>query len=472
VDDVVGTPPSSPAPATPAGTSQGPASGTDALRREVQAALRSELLQGVGRSRYRLWFRDVDVAQVDGECLTLAVPTEVHRSWIEYTFGEVVRSASERVLGRGVRVALEVGEAQRDKRALRERLPQGPGAWEQALSASRPVPTFTAFVAARQERWAVTLLEQLVHGGGEAGAPPIYLYGEPGSGKSHLLHALERGVAHHTPGACLLLKARRFVERVAQAHRPGAPGTAPRALEADLGARRLLLVDGVDALAGRARSEGELARWLDRSARGGGPRLVLSGSRHPREIPGLDAALASRLCGGLVVRLPVPDRTQLGEVLRLRHAAQGLEAPPDVVQQILDVTTAPAAAVLWLDRWAVASRALGRSLEASWLAEVSPPAQTSVGDDVVLRAKRLVATHFQVEADVLDRATKRRSAALPRGVAVWLVWRATAMPLTRLARAFGFRSHSSVSRALGGVKRQRQDDVGLEQTLDGLLARL
>jgi chromosomal replication initiation ATPase DnaA len=106
------------------------------------------------------------------------------------------------------------------------------------------------------------------------------------------------------------------------------------------------------------------------------------------------------------------------------------------------------------------------------LAEIAPPASTSVGEDVVRRAKAVVAGHFGVEVGVLERATKARSAALPRATAVYLVWRATAMPLTRLARAFGFRSHSSVSRALHGMRERRRSDAELEQTLDGLLARL
>jgi len=438
--------------------------------REVETGLKSELTHDLGRSRFRLWFRDVEVVSVEGDTLTLAVPTEVHRSWIEYTFGDEVRRASERVLGRGVKLELRVGVAQGEKRALREKLPQRPDAWERRLLEERPVPTFAAFCAQRHDRWAVTLLEQLVHGGGPSAGPTIYLYGESGCGKTHLLEALASAVQAHAPGECLYLTARRFTAIVAAALRSGTP-TALRTLHADLASRRVLLIDAVEALEGRKATQAELVRALDRAALGG-PRLVLAGQRHPAEMEGLAPTLASRLVGGPVVRLALPDRALLCEILTARAAACRLAAPAELVEAIVERTRSPHTAMLWLDRWVVASRDLGRPLEAVWLAEIAPPASTSAGEDVIRRAKDRVAEHFGVEVGLLERATKARSAALPRAAALYLVWRSTAMSLTRLARAFGYRSHSSVSRALAGIRSKRTGDAVLEQTLDGLLARL
>lgn len=228
------TPPCLPprAPAPGAGSLGPPVAGPagPALLREVQRALAGELQEGVGRSRYRLWFRDVDVAAVDGECITLAVPTEVHRSWIEVAFAGVVREASERVLGRGVRVDVTVGAAQGARRALRERLPPDAQAWEQRLRELRPPARLAGFVAPPGEQWAAALLQQLAWGEGPLGGAPICLLGEGGSGKTHLLEALEAEVSARAPGEALLLGGRRLAQRVGAATRPGAPGTALRAL--------------------------------------------------------------------------------------------------------------------------------------------------------------------------------------------------------------------------------------------------
>jgi chromosomal replication initiator protein len=436
---------------------------------EVQAGLRSELQHDLGRSRYRLWFRDMDVVEADGDRVVLAVPTEVHRTWIEYAFGRPLRSACERVLGHGVDVRLEVGAAQGEKRTLREKLPQRPDEWEAMLAERRPKPTFASFRARGADRWAVALLEQLVHGGAER-AGTIYLYGESGAGKTHLLQALEGAVHAQAPGECLNLPIKRFTSLYAAALRSGSLASL-RAFEADLGARRLVLLDGLDALDGRAATQAELVRLLDRAALGG-PKLVLAGRRHPRELEGLTPHLVSRLLGGPVVRLPVPDRDLLREVIEVRIAQHGFVAPPDVLEAVLDRAPAPKSAVSWAERWALASRLVGRPLEATWLMEIAPSVAASGRDDVVRRAKAATAKHFGVEPAWFDRPTKVRAAALPRRVALYLVYRSTSMPLEQLAKAFGFRSHSSASRALGEIKRERESDPALEHVLDGLLARL
>lgn len=97
------------------------------------------------------------------------------------------------------------------------------------------------------------------------------------------------------------------------------------ALSADLDARRLLLLDDVEAVAGRRSTEAELARLLERSALGG-PRLVVAAGRHPREIEGLQPSLCSRLAAGPVLRLPAPGREQLG---RARSACKVVSACAD-----------------------------------------------------------------------------------------------------------------------------------------------
>ena len=74
--------------------------------------------------------------------------------------------------------------------------------------------------------------------------------------------------------------------------------------------------------------------------------------------------------------------------------------------------------------------------------------------------------------DLLDQPTKVRSAALPRRVAMYLVYRAAALPLVDLGHAFGLKSHSSVSRSIQEIRDLRESDPSLEQLVDGLLERM
>nr|HPJ72982.1 dihydrodipicolinate synthase family protein [bacterium] len=80
-------------------------------------------------------------------------------------------------------------------------------------------------------------------------------------------------------------------------------------------------------------------------------------------------------------------------------------------------------------------RTLGEALDATWLEEVAPGVSLTPSEEVVRRVKQVVAEHFGVEGRWLERPTKLRQAAFPRRVAMYLVYRACALPLGRLGEA-------------------------------------
>lgn len=495
--------------------------------RDIHDGLREELVRSLGRNRFRLWFRDTSVVDVSEHALTLAVPNDVHRTWLQYTFGDALRSACEKVLGDGVEVRLQVSSEQEARRLLRERMPQRAEEWDVLLDARVPPYSLETFVAeatsgsAEQRSYAengalargsvsgeaasgeasatecstpaahrplapvgehlprlsarfpLMMLRQLLDAGTAEGAPSVCLHGPAGCGKTHLLKGLENDSARRRPGAALYMTARRFTQRYVTAVR-AKEVDALRAFEVDLRSRAIVLLDDLDELDSRTATQQELVRLLDRCT-GSGPRFVFGARRHPRDIPGLSPRLRSRLLGGLVLPLGVPDRALLGDILKRRAHSIGVrsfEGAGAVREAILDRTSSVRGAVELFDRWACASQVCGCGLEVDWLEELAPNVAATAREEVIRRAKELVADHFGVKRTLLDQPTKVRSARFPRRVAMYLVYRACALPLSELGSAFGLRSHSSVSRSIREMRTQRARDADVEQLVDGLLARL
>ena len=459
--------------------------------RDIHDGLREELVRSLGRNRFRLWFRDTSVVSIDEHGVTLAVPNDVHRTWLQYTFGDALRSACEQVLGDGVEIHLRVSSDQERRRLLREKLPQRPEAWDHLLRERAPAPSLETFVVhplrgASDEdapdadvppqlsgRFPLMMLRQLIDGAGAEAAPSFCLHGGAGSGKTHLLRGVEGECSRRRPGSVLYLTARRFTQRYVTALR-AKEVEALRAFEVDLASRDLVLLDDLDELDSRQATQQELVRLLDRCV-STGTRFLFAARRHPREMPGLSERLRSRLLGGIVLTLPVPDRASLGEILRRRAEERGVaetSVSGEVREAILDRTASVLGAVELVDRWAAASFVCGHALPTEWLEELAPSVAATARDEVIRRVKDLVAEHFSINRSLLDRPTKVRSARFPRRVAMYLVYRACALPLAELGAAFGLRSHSSVSRSIREMRAQRRRDASVEQLVDGLLARL
>ncbi len=440
------------------------------LYREIDEGLRAELRDAVGRQRYRLWFRDTRVADVSESHLTLAVPTEVHRTWLSFTYGELLQQACERVLGPGTDVKLRVSIAQGVKRALRDKLPDRPDTWAELLERRVPASTLDTFVPGTAGRFPVLLLQQMLKGAGAEDPPLVFLYGPAGSGKTHLLGALHGAASRRSPGDVLYLTARDFTDRYVAAVRAH-DAAALAAFRLDLSKRRIVILDNVHELVGRTSTQQELVRLSDRLA-GTTTRLLLASRAHPRELDGFSEKLRSRLLGGVVLRVALPDEAHLQEVLRGRAEAIGVPLPDDVLAAIQTRTASVKGATALVDRWAAGSAEAGRPLKAEWLEEIAPGAAATACEEVIRRTKDLVSRHFGIARRLLDKPTKVRSAGRPRRIAMYLVYRACALPLGELGKAFGLKSHSSASKAIREIRELREADVDIEQTIDGLLAQI
>lgn len=441
-----------------------------ALYRHIDEGLRAELIDAVGRQRFRLWFRDAEVADVNESYLTLAVPTEVHRTWLSYTYGELLQQACERLLGPGTDVRLKVSARQDHKRAMRDRLPERPEAWSELLDRRVPLSSLDSFVPGTSGRFPVLLLKQMLTGAGAEDPPLTFLYGPAGSGKTHLADGLCRAAARRSPGAVLRLSAREFTDRYVTAVR-ARDNAALEAFRQELAQRSIVVLEDVHQLSGRKSTQQELVRLQDRLL-GSTTRLLFTSRNHPKELDDVSAQLRSRLLGGVVLRLGLPAGDHLAEVLRGRALQVGLRLPEPVLEGVLERTSSVGGGVALVDRWAAASAEIGMPLGPEWLEELAPGAAATACDEVIRRTKDLVAKHYGVPRRLLDSPTKVRSAALPRRLAMYLVYRACALPLVELGKAFGLKSHSSVSKALREIRELREMNVDIEQTIDGLLARI
>jgi len=146
---------------------------------------------------------------------------------------------------------------------------------------------------------------------------PLVLYGPPGVGKTHLLHALGNELMAMRGGASTVacVGAEQFTEELIEALREG---TIER-WRARYRVVDALILDDVDRCAGTERTQEELFHLFN-ALYAAGRQIVLSADRAPRDIEGLEERLRSRFEGGLVVAIEPPD-TVLRQRLYARHLA-------------------------------------------------------------------------------------------------------------------------------------------------------
>ncbi len=184
--------------------------------------------------------------------------------------------------------------------------------------------TFERYLAANGNRLALESCRAAA--GGESPSGPIVLYGQPGMGKSHLLHALAAAVS--ASGTVVCLNAEEYTNRYMAAYRDH---TIP-AFQAEMRNVSLFVLDDLQYLAGKEGMQGELVHTIEAICNNGGMVAVAS-EQNPLELNLLDR-LASRLSQGFVTCVERFERCERREFASQRAQERNVELPDWALDRI------------------------------------------------------------------------------------------------------------------------------------------
>ena len=166
---------------------------------------------------------------------------------------------------------------------------------------------------------------------------PLFVYGGPGLGKTHLIGAIGNEAVARAPGLSVeYLPLEDFIEQI---HAAVAVGEMER-FKLRYGRVDMLLLDDMQFLTGRRETQSELMRLLN-ALQSSGRQIVMTSDRPPSEIADVDERLLSRLGGGLIVDIGVPDFETKVAILRCKAEEKEVSFSPGVIEELarLDFTS-------------------------------------------------------------------------------------------------------------------------------------
>lgn len=440
--------------------------------------IQAELRRAVTDSTYHLWLAPLRARALDGDVLLIGAPDEI-RTWVADRFARVIQSCSETVLGSAARVEivaldapLPAGSQQVEPATSAAVMPARRGGQAAADEAFNPKYTFDQFVIGDGNRLAHAAALAVAELPGQA-YNPLFIYGPPGLGKTHLLHAIGNYVREYGDGLTVRYTTiEAFTNSFINALNTKAVDDFKRRYrDTDI-----LLIDDVQFLESKAKTEEEFFHTFN-ALYETGSQLVVTCDRMPRDMNALADRLRERFESGLVTDIRPPDLATRMTILRKRVQHDGVHlADPDAIAPIADRITTNIRALQGALIRVVAFHSLtGRPIDRALVTHVLDglyPGATAPRQRTVTEIQEATCERLGVSPEALRSPDRSARVAWARQVAMYLARELTDETLPAIGRAFGGRNHTTVLHACRRATERMASDAEAYELVRALTARL
>ena len=434
---------------------------------ELWQVVSDYLKQTNSESIYNVWFSELEPISFDGSRAVLMTTAEFKRRILAQKFGGTLHSAFLNALGLDVDVefiAPGEGYSQPDSMSSADSYAEIDGG---KRASNYFENTFDTFVVGASNKFAHAAAQAVAANPGKA-YNPLFIYGNSGLGKTHLLNAICHEIKKNDPSMKIVLTdGEEFTNEFIEAlnHR------TTTEFQNKYRKVDVLLMDDVQFIASKERTQEEFFHTFNALTQDG-KQIVLSSDRPPKDMPQLEDRMRTRFEWGLTADVQPPDFETRVAIVKRKAELLHLDLPEDVAEFIAN----------HLKNNIRQLEGAVKKLNAYYMLEGIQPvisvAQNAIKDilnetqPVPVTIEKIigeVSRTFNVSpADI--RGTKRNAnVASARRVAIYILREVTGMSMEEIGREFSGRDHSTIVYSLKTMERDMKNDQHLRETVSDII---
>ena len=423
---------------------------------ELWEMVKEECKNQVSESIYNVWFKDMELVSFDDNRVVIAL-SDFKRKIVESRFMDKLESSFKNVIGFDIQIVL----VDVDKSA--------PVKVEETEDTLTDEDTFDSFIVGASNKFAYAAANAVANDpGGKYN--PLFIHGNSGLGKTHLLNAIAHQVKLTHPEANIVYtRGESFTnELVKYIGQKSTEAFHDKYRSADI-----LLVDDVQFIAGKDSTQEEFFHTFNALYQAGN-QIVLTSDRPPKEIALLEDRLRNRFEWGLMADIQSPDLETRMAIIKRKAEVLNFDLPDDIVQYIAEK----------LKNNIRQLEGAVKKMQAFVTMQGMPvnimTAQTAIKDIIVDNSPTPVTINKIVTevartygADSADIYSKKQNAQTTemRQIAMYIVREMTGLSTKLIGREFN-RDHSTVVYSLDKLTKRYNEDSKLRSVVDNIIKNI
>ena len=409
---------------------------------------------------YNTWISKIEPVGMDfdNKEASLLVPNDFHRKTLERCYMVLLSDAFKAVFDTDIKILFKIPEETDKKEEV----------FPVTSSNERYEYTFDTFIVGNSNKFAHAACLAVAQNPSKA-YNPLFLYGNSGLGKTHLLFAIENEIKKNDPNKKICyVKGEDFTNDLIESlHKVSMTEFRQKYRYNDV-----LLVDDVQFIGGKESTQQEFFHTFETLYQDQ-KQIILTSDRPPKEIKTLDDRLRSRFEMGLIADIQPPDLETRIAIIKRKADIMEIDIPNDVCEYIatnvksnirqLEGTVQKIRAKNNLDGERPSIKSV-QNIIADILNNDTPPEVT------VEKIVEEVARTYNVNAEEL-RSSNNRSAYIskPRQVAIYIVNELTNLTQENIGKEFGGRDHSTIKYAIDTTNKKMKQDSKLKSIIEDII---
>lgn len=449
---------------------------------------------------FRTWFEPIKPMKLDGDILTIQVPSPFFYEYLEEQYIDILRKTLKKTIGNNAKLEYNVVMSDQQQNVgsytvnyptnnnvkLSNRPVSAPMKGD-ASSIKNPfvIPgiqklhidpqlkkdnTFDNFVEGECNRLARSASYAVAQNPGGTAFNPLMIYGDSGLGKTHLAQAIGIEVKERYPDKVVLyVNANKFYSQYSEATRNNTRNDFLHFYQMI----DVLIIDDVQEFAGKEKTQ-ETFFHIFNHLHQLGKQLILTSDKAPIEIKGIEQRLLSRFKWGLTTDLQVPDFDTRFSILRKKTYTDGLSMPDEVLEYIAknintNVRELEGALISLLAQSTLNKREITIDLAVELINKIIKHSKHEITIDYI---QKTVCDYFNMPSDSLQSKTRKREIVQARQIAMFFSKTMTKSSLASIGAQIGHKDHATVLHACKTVNNLIDTDKQFRYDIEEIEKRL
>ena len=436
--------------------------------KQSEAEFWQAIKQKVGKTVFETWFSPLRI-KFSPETVILVVPDKFFQDWIETHYLDVVKEALEKS-GNASQVNFEINPSVLQKTAQKTFRRISAKFQEEASDSIKLNPRFNFgnFVVGPSNRMAHAASLAVAENPGKV-YNPLFIYGEVGLGKTHLMQAIAHYALKKRGAKIKYLSSEKFTNELINAIR----NRSTDRFRQKYRNTDMLLIDDVQFIGGKESTQEEFFHTFN-ALYDNHKQIVISSDRPPRVIPNLEKRLVSRFSWGLVVDVQPPDFETRMAILRKKIESEPIKVDNEVISFIAknintNIRELEGALIRVIAYSLIDNRPIDIDMAKEILKDMVREQDKKIDASKIFQR---VAEYFNLEAEDLKGKKRSKSFVLPKQIAMYLFRELTDYSLPEIGKIFGTKHHTTILYAHRKLKDTLRNDSKVNNIVNEITQKL